>query len=260
MTDYTRLRLESHGHVRTLVLDRPDALNALDRTLLAELSDALAVLAVDREARALVLTGSGRAFCAGADIAEDNPLSIGVDDAWSVAVHRVVTELHRLRMPTIAAINGLATGAGLDLTLACDLRVAAAGTWVAEGYIDIGYSPDGGATYLLPRLVGPSRAAEMILTGRRVPVETALEWGLVSEVVAPEDLLERAAALAASIAAKPPVAAELAKRLLASNAGVSLEDALRNELVAGRICGVTEDHHEAVNAWSERRDPVFRGR
>jgi 2-(1,2-epoxy-1,2-dihydrophenyl)acetyl-CoA isomerase len=257
MTDYTRVRLESDGHVRTLVLDRPDALNALDRALVAELGDALAVVAADREARALVVTGSGRAFCAGADIAEDNPLSIGIDDAWSVAVHRVVTDLHRLRMPTIAAINGLATGAGLDLTLACDLRVAAAGTWVAEGYIDIGYSPDGGATYLLPRLVGPSRAAEMILTGRRVPVETALEWGLVSEVVAAEHLFERATTLAAQIAAKPPVAAELAKRLLATNSGVSFEDALRNELVAGRVCGATEDHQEAMLAWSERRDPVF---
>lgn len=258
MSDYTRVRLETHQHVRTVVLDRPDALNAMDRVMLAELSDVLGVVAADREARALVLTGSGRAFSAGADIVEDNPLGLGVDDAWSVAVHRVIVELHRLRLPTVAAINGLATGAGLDLSLACDLRVAATGTWLAEGYIDIGYSPDAGATYLLPRLIGPSRAAEMILTGRRVPAETALEWGLVSEVVAPEDLLEYAVSLASSIAAKPPIAAELAKRLLAVNTGVSLEDALRNELVAGRICGATEDHQEAVRAWSEHRDPVFR--
>ncbi|NYD57606.1 2-(1,2-epoxy-1,2-dihydrophenyl)acetyl-CoA isomerase [Nocardioides marinisabuli] len=260
MSERTRVRLEEHGQVRLLVLDRVDALNAMDRAMLAELADVLAAVEADREVRALVVTGSGRAFCAGADIAEDNPLSLGVDDAWTVAAHRVVMGLHRLRVPTVAAINGLATGAGLDLALACDTRLAAAGTWVAEGYVDIGYSPDAGATYLLPRLVGPSRAAEMILTGRRVPAETAAQWGLVSEVVAPDELLERALGLAAQMAAKPPVAVELAKRLLATNTGATLEEALRNELVAGRVCGATADHAEAVRAWGERRDPVFEGR
>lgn len=260
MTDLSRLRLERSGHVRILMLDRPAALNALDRAMLAQLSDALDVVAEDHEARALVLTGSGRAFCAGADIVEDNPLTLGRDDAWSVAAHRVIVGLHRLRVPTVAAINGLATGAGLDLALACDVRVAAAGAWMSEGYVDIGYSPDAGATYLLPRLVGTARAAEMIFTGCRVSAETALQWGLVSYVVAPEDVLARATALASMMAAKPPVAVELAKRLLATNTGASLEDALRNELVAGRVCGATEDHREALSAWGERRVPVFHHR
>ncbi len=255
-----RVRLEHVGHVRVLTLTRPDALNALDRSMLAELHDALAVVEADGDARVLVLTGSGRAFCAGADLAEDNALSLGADDAWSVAAHRMIVRLFRLRVPTVAAINGLATGAGLDLSLACDLRIAAAGGWVSEGYVDIGYSPDVGATYLLPRLVGPARAAEMILTGCRVSSENALAWGLVSEVVGPETVLERALAVAGTLAAKPPVAVELAKRLLATNEGASLEQALQSELTAGRVCGATEDHREAVQAWSERRDPVFRSR
>lgn len=260
MKKYDRIRVEGDGAVRTLVLDRPDALNALDREMLAQIDDALETLAADPEARVLIVTGSGRAFCAGADIAEENPLSLGVDDAWSVAAQRAVIKLHRTGIPTIAAINGLAVGAGLDISAACDLRIAAAGTWVAEGHIDIAYSPVSGGSYLLPRLVGPARAAEMILTARRVPVEIALEWGLVSEVVPGDEVLSRAIELANTIAAKPFVAAGMAKRLLAANAGESVEDALRNELMAARVCGATQDVKEATVAWSERRDPVFLGR
>ncbi len=260
MTEYRHIRLEEVGHVRVITLNRPAALNALDRAAIADLARALVAVGPDSTARALVLTGAGRAFCSGADMSEDNALSLGADDAWTVAMHRVVIELHRLRVPTVAAINGPAIGAGLDLALACDLRVMAADAWVSEGYVDIGYSPDAGATYLLPRLVGPARAAEMVFTGRRVTAKAALDWGLVSDVVASEHLCDHALGLAANLAAKPPIAVQLAKRLLATNGGATIEDALRNELVAGRVCGATEDHREAVRAWSERRDPAFHGR
>ena len=254
------VRVDDMGHVRVLVLNRPAQLNALNLDTLSTLAQHLAAAESDPNVRAIVLTGEGRAFSAGADIAEESQLSLGADDAWSVAAHKVIIAVHRSRMPTIAALNGLAVGAGLDLALACDIRIAAEGIWVSEGYVDIGYSPDAGATFLLPRLVGPARAAEMIFTGRRIDVRTALDWGLLSRVVPATELHDQALELAQQVADKAPVAVELAKRLLASNAGASLEDALRNELVAGRICGATEDHHEGVAALTERRKPVFRRR
>jgi enoyl-CoA hydratase/carnithine racemase len=177
-----------------------------------------------------------------------------------VQMHEAITRLFHLRVPTVAALNGLAVGAGLDLALACDIRLAAQSAWFAESYVNIGFSPDAGASFLLPRAVGASRAAEMIFTGQRVTADVAADWGLVSRVVADEQLDEQVDDLAARIGAGPPVALQLAKRLLASSAQSSLETSLRNELVAARVCGATADHREGVAAVQERRPPRFLGR
>lgn len=260
MAESPVLEIEDRGHVRVLHLNRPDHLNALSSPLLKELSDCLAEVEALSKIRVLVITGVGRAFSAGADIVEESDLSLGHDDLWSLAVHKVITAIHALRVPTIAAINGLAVGAGLDLALACSMRIVADSAWVSSGYVNIGYSPDAGGTYFLPRIVGEAHAAEMIFTGQRVTALTAAAWGLVSRVVAADELLETACELAEQIASGPPIAVELAKRLLSGNADVSLETALRNELVAGRICGASEDHAEGLQAISERRQPKFRGR
>lgn len=260
MVEQNLIKINDAEGVRTIILNRPHQLNAFNKAAIVELAAALQETQSNTGVRVLVLTGEGRAFSSGADIAEDSELSLGSDDAWSRAMHSVIGTLYRLRVPTIAAINGLAVGAGLDLALACNIRIAADTAWMSEGYVDIGYSPDAGATFLLGPIVGAARAAEMIFTGQRVAAKTAHDWGLVSEVVTEPALAARAAELAQSIATKPPVAIELAKRLLLSNANSSLETALDNELLAGRICGATEDHREGVSALMERREPVFQGR
>lgn len=252
--------VEDSDRVRTLTLDRPAALNALDRATLTRLAAELRRIEADPSVGVVVLTGAGRAFCAGADVSVDSSLGLSADDPWSVEMHEVVTRLFNLRVPTVAALNGLAVGAGLDLALACDIRLAAESSWFAESYVNIGFSPDAGATFLLPRAVGASRAAEMIFTGDRVPADVAAEWGLVSRVVPDDRLAEQAAALAQRIGAGPPVALELAKRLLATSSQGSLEASLRNELVAARVCGATADHREGVAAVQERRAPRFLGR
>lgn len=260
MVEQDLIKISDNDGVRTLVLNRPHQLNAFDKATIVELARILQETQTNTNVRALVLTGEGRAFSSGADISEDSELSLGSDDAWSRAMHSVIGTLYHLRVPTIAAINGLAVGAGLDLALACNIRIAADTAWVSEGYVDIGYSPDAGATFLLTPIVGAARAAEMIFTGQRVAAKTAHDWGLVSEVVTEPALAARVAEFARAIAAKPPIAVELAKRLLLSNSGSSLETALDNELLAGRICGATEDHREGVSALMERREPVFHGR
>jgi 2-(1,2-epoxy-1,2-dihydrophenyl)acetyl-CoA isomerase len=227
---------------------------------LTRLSAELSRIEADTSVAVVILSGAGRAFCAGADVSVDSGVGLGADDPWSVEMHEVITRLFHLRVPTIAALNGLAVGAGLDLALACDIRLAAGSAWFAESYVNIGFSPDAGATFLLPRAVGASRAAEMIFTGQRVTASVAAEWGLVSRAVPDEELDEQVSDLARRIGAGPPVALGLAKRLLATAAQSSLETSLRNELVAARVCAATADHREGVRAVQERRAPHFMGR
>ena len=245
--------------VATVTLNRPESLNALDRATLRELDTALARAWRDASVRCLVLTGAGRGFCAGADVKEWSSGS-PEDDDWVQLMHQLMPRLYRLPKPVIAAVNGVAVGAGLDLALAADLRIASTSARFGSVYVNVGYCPDGGASFLLPRLVGPARAAELIFTGRIIGAEEAGRLGLLTALVEPELLTATVDDWAARMAGGPTVAIGLAKENLRENATLSFEAALRNERRSGELCGATADHAEGLRAVVEKRRPAFMGR
>ena len=253
------------GGVRTLTLNRPDARNALNLALLKALRAALAEAQADREVRCLVLTGAGKGFCAGADVREWAELAAAgipddVEDGWIANAHAIVREVAAFDRPTVALLNGAAVGAGLDLALACDFRVAADDARFACAYTWIAYNPDAGGTWLLPRLVGIEAAKRFVYTGEFWDAPTALERGLISEVHPRDGLLDGGMALARLLASGPTVAQGEAKRLLDTAHTRDLASQLEAERLAGERCARTEDHAEALQAANERRTPTFHGR
>lgn len=248
-----RIRFEIEGQIATLTLDRAEKLNALDPAMHEAIDVHLRQLDRSSDARVLIVTGAGdRAFCVGADIgiwSELEPL-----DMWRRWVREgsaVFDRLARLRIPTIAAINGFAFGGGLELALACDLRIAAASAQLAAPEVKIGTVPGWGGTYRLAALIGPSRAKQLIFTGARIDAERAERWGLVNEVVPAVDLMNRARALAQEIAANAPISVQLAKAAI-DGAGASLE------AMAGALAASTEDGREGIEAFREKRTPEFK--
>ena len=253
--------------VRTLVLNRPERLNAVNVALSAELPHAVAEAGADDAVRVLVLTGAGRAFCAGLDL---DPANLGrwleqqaagrtarLDELeW---VGRWVLALVNCPKPVVAAINGPAAGAGLGLALAADIRLMSAVAVVTTGYARRGLSPDAGVSYFLPRLVGMSRAADLTLTARDLSAEGAERIGLVSQVLPAAGFAESVADYAARLAAGPPIALTLSKRLLVASPDSTLPDQLRRELGAIRTCFSTDDLQEALRAFAEKRPPRFTG-
>jgi 2-(1,2-epoxy-1,2-dihydrophenyl)acetyl-CoA isomerase len=249
--------------VRTVTLNRPERLNAVNPALAAELPAALDEAAGDDAVRAVVLTGAGRGFCAGLDLADpampgDGSRAERLDAlAW---VGRWVHAVVACEKPVVAAVNGAAAGAGFGLALACDVRLVSDAATMTAGYVRRGLSPDAGVTYFLPRLVGLSRAADVILTGRDVNAAEAERVGLASRVLAADGFAEAAAAYARQLAAGPPVALALTKRLLAQSFDRPLEAQLRDELAHIRTCFATADVREAMAAFREKRRPTFTGR
>jgi 2-(1,2-epoxy-1,2-dihydrophenyl)acetyl-CoA isomerase len=260
---YAHLQVETTPDgVRTITLDRPERLNAVNPALAESLPEAVRDAGRDDAARVVVLTGAGRGFCAGLDLAEpampDTRTRAGRLDplAW---VGRWVLALRDCEKPVIAAVNGAAAGAGFGLALAADVRLVAEGATMTAGYVRRGLSPDAGVTYHLPRLVGASRAADIVLTGRDVSSEEALRIGLASAVLPAATFAADVAAYAARLAAGPPLALALTKRLLRQSADAPLETQLRDELAHIRTCFGTADVAEAMAAFREKRAPVFRG-
>jgi 2-(1,2-epoxy-1,2-dihydrophenyl)acetyl-CoA isomerase len=258
------VRVTDDAGVRTLTLNRPEARNALSTALLVALRDALTAAVADAAVRAVILTGAGTAFCAGADVKEwaETAASDTADraDEWITNAHALIVETAEAAKPTIALLNGAAVGAGLDLALACDFRFAAHDARFACAYTWLGYNPDAGGTWLLPRLVGLEAAKRFVFTGAFWDAETAQRHGLISEVHPRDALVAATDAFAATLADGPTVAIGHAKRLLADSARRSLADQLEAERIAGEACAVTDDHREALAAASARRTPIFRGR
>jgi 2-(1,2-epoxy-1,2-dihydrophenyl)acetyl-CoA isomerase len=264
MADYAHLLVDTAPDgVRTLTLDRPEKLNAVNGALADALASAVARAAVEDEVRVVVITGSGRAFCAGLDLSEppELPTTTRAERldpyAW---VGTWVRTLLGCEKPVIAAVNGPAAGAGFGLALACDMRIVAASARLTAGYVRRGLSPDAGVSWLLPRHVGLARASEILLTGRDVDAAEAERIGLAAEVVPDAELLPRARECASRLAAGPPIAQALTKRLLARSLDTPLDAALRDELVYIKQCFATADVTEAIAAFREKRPPVFRGR
>src|SRR3954469_18056547 len=221
------IRIEVDGEIGTLTLDRPDAFNAMSPEMIGELTVAFAWLADRAKLRGLIITGSGKAFCAGGDVTwfrkgvESGEIDLPSDVRRGAEVlHQAIIDLRRIPYPVIGAINGPAAGAGFSLALACDIRIASSTAFFAPASGLIGAPPDGGMTYSLPRVVGPSKALELLLEDPNLKAEAAQELGLISEVVGPDELMEAARAKAGELAKKAPHYVRMAKYLC----GVSLDN------------------------------------
>lgn len=264
MTDYPHLRIGTTGDgVRTITLNRPDKLNAVNGALADALVATLDDAGRDDAIRVVVVTGAGRAFCAGLDLSAppEIPSATRAERlepyAW---VGRWVRSVVHCEKPVIAAVNGPAAGAGFGLALACDIRLVAASAKLTAGYVRRGLSPDAGVSYFLPRHVGLARAADILLTGRDVDAMEAERIGLAASIVADEQFGDAVARYATTLATGAPVAHALTKRLLTQTFDLPLDVALRDELVHIKYCLSTTDGTEAMAAFREKRAPRFQGR
>ena len=264
MADHPHLRLErpSNG-VALLTLDNPEQRNAMSDRMTSSWTAAIDELAVDRSVRAVVVTGAGSAFCSGGDtswIAGDPEATVDQLRDRMLPFYRAWLSIRRLEVPTIAAVNGPAIGAGLCLALACDLRYAAAGARLGVPFVRLGMHAGMAGTYLLPEVVGPAHARDLLLTGRVVDADEALRLGLVSRVIDPATFLDDVLATAAEIAATAPIATRLTTMALRDGGHADLESCLQWEAVAQPVTMATEDLQEGIAAARERRAPVFTGR
>jgi enoyl-CoA hydratase/carnithine racemase len=255
-----RILFSIEDRIATITLNRPDKLNALDPGMLEAMSGRLRALDRSTEARVLVVAAAGdRAFCVGADIGVWSGLEpIKMWRDWVRTGSAVFDQLARLRIPTIAALNGYTFGGGLELALACDLRIAADTVQLSAPETKIGTVPGWGGTYRLADLVGPARAKQMIFTGARIPAETAAEWGLVNEVVAGDQLRAGVRDVANEIAANAPISVQLAKAAIDGARGVG--SGVTFEAMAGALAAMTDDGHEGVQAFREKRSAEFKDR
>jgi 2-(1,2-epoxy-1,2-dihydrophenyl)acetyl-CoA isomerase len=263
MTNYAHLFVDTTPDgVRTITLDRAEKLNAVNGALADSVAAALSDAAADDAARVVVITGAGRAFCAGLDLSEPPTLPSSTraerldSYAWVGTWVRRVVECEK---PVIAAVNGPAAGAGFGLALACDIRLVAASAKLTAGYVRRGLSPDAGVTHFLPRHVGLARASDILLTGRDVDAAEAERIGLATLVLPDAEFVAGVASYAERLAAGAPVAQALTKRLLVRSIDTPLDVALRDELASIKLCFGTNDVAEAIAAFREKRRPTFRG-
>ena len=260
---YTMLRFEQTDHVVTITLDRPDAANALNADLARDLMHAALACDEDPDVRAVVLTGAGRMFCAGGDLksfaAQGDALPAHLKE-MTVSLHTAVSRFARMDAPLIGAVNGAAAGAGMSLACACDLVLAGESASFTMAYTHIGFTPDGSATYFLPRTVGMKRALELALTNRRLSAAEAETWGLVNRVVPDAELPVEAARLAGTLARGATSALGAAKRLLHRGWTETLETQMENEAQAIAAHAGTADGKEGLAAFLAKCAPAFRGR
>ena len=263
MSDAVLLEVSPTG-VATITLNRPDGMNALTVVAKTALLEALTSVASDDAVRAVVLTGSGRAFCVGQDLREHASLLAAGDPAPLSTVrdhyNPVVTLITTMGKPVIAAINGTAAGAGLGLACACDFRIGAAGTRYTTAFAGIGLTADSGLSWSLPRLVGAGRATALLLLAEPFTTEQALEMGLLNAVVAADQVLPASLELAVRLAAGPTAAYTCIKESLAFSAGASLVETLAKEDELQTRAGDTADHRAAVQSFLAKQPPVFSGR
>ena len=255
-----RIEVERHGGVALVALNRPDVHNAMDDALRGELVDILDWAAQDDAVRAVVLTGRGRSFCAGGDIAAMQerlkaPIGTVAINGWQRQrrTHGAITQLHGLTKPTIAAVNGAAVGLGCDLALCCDFIIASEYAKFVMSYVLRGLIPDGGGLYFLPRRVGIARAKELIFSARRVEAEEALRIGLVDQLASADKLLEDAIALAESMIVGSSVAMALSKSILDQSFELPMDQLFALGRQAQAICYTTDEHRDAVNDFLNKR-------
>jgi 2-(1,2-epoxy-1,2-dihydrophenyl)acetyl-CoA isomerase len=256
---------QRQGSVAVLTLNRPQTRNALSgEEMFAAFERIFAYLNTDMSIRCAILTGSGTAFCSGGNVAQmrdregmfaGTPEEIAHN--YKVGIQRIPRAFEKLQLPIIAAVNGPAIGAGNDLACMCDIRLASSRAVFAESFVKVGIIPGDGGCWLLPRTIGYARAAQMALTGESIDAQEALRFGLVSEVVDPEQLMKEALSLAHRIAQNPPQVLRWTKQLLQEARGCTMDEALVKAGVLQGLAHHTDDHAEAVNAFFEKRTPVF---
>jgi len=259
MPKYSTILFEVKDYVAHLTLNRPEAANSLNPTVSAELMDAVIRCEEEEEIRVLVISGTGRVFCAGADLKGFYTPSDGLKSRISY-FHATLSRLARADLPVIAAVNGAAAGAGMGLACACDLVIAAESARFIMAYARIGLSPDGGTTYFLPRRIGIGRALELFYTNRTLSAREALEWGIANRVVPDSELATEVHALTAQLAAGPTKAFGAGKRLMHAGWNETLESQIEQELRSIGVMSRTEDAREAIAAFAAKRTPQFKGR
>jgi 2-(1,2-epoxy-1,2-dihydrophenyl)acetyl-CoA isomerase len=258
-----QLRFDIHERIATLTLNRPDKLNAFTQEMIDAWAEALTECRDNNDVHAIVVTGAGRAFCAGGDLGEmrqridESPFQ-QKDFIWS-HVHRVATTVELIDKPVIAAVNGAANGAGMDMALMCDLRFAADSASFAEGYVKLGLVPGDGGAYFLPRLVGTARALELLWTGDTLNAQQALELGIVNRVYSNADLLNETYAFAQRLVNSPAMAVRAIKRLVYQGQRSDLRTHLDAASSLMGITGSSHDHRVALLAIAEKRKPEFKG-
>jgi len=256
---YQHILVERQDGIITLTLNRPESLNAMTVEMGDEVTDLVRTLKEDKDARVLILTGAGRAFCAGGAKGNLQSRTAGSNtEAPKVFYQRFLT-VRQLEIPTIAAINGPAVGAGFCVALACDMRVAATNAKMGLNFVRLGIHPGMAATYTTPRIVGMAKACEVIFTGKLYTGDEAFALGLVNRVVPQEKVMEEALGLAREIAGNAPIAVRLAKRALYKNDAELLDAAIEVESEHQAYTWTTEDAREGITAMTEKRAPKFRG-
>ncbi|TAK36069.1 MAG: enoyl-CoA hydratase [Chloroflexota bacterium] len=262
---YETIQFERDGAVGILTLNRPDAMNSLTFELVSEAGQALAVCENTTEIRTVVITGNGRAFCAGADVSTlrdraGNDAGRFLHELADAAHEQMILPIRRMSKPVIAAVNGVAAGAGVGLALACDLCVAAEQTKFVLAYSNVAISPDCGTSFFLPRTVGPGKAMELYLFNEPITAQQAQSLGMVNRVVAASELLPTVRDMAQRLAQGPTMAYGQTKRLLDRSFTNGLADHLHDEALSVGNCAASGDHVEAVAAFLAKRSPQFKGR
>ena len=259
--EYETLIYQKEGGLGVVTLNRPERLNALSRQLYRELGQVLDEIEQDDEVRVAIVTGNGRAFCAGADIKErvENEEDLRVQRTGAVAT-RVFRRIETIGKVFIAAVNGYAAGGGCELALACDLRLAATTAQFAQSEVKMGIMPGAGATQRLPRLIGAARAKELMLFGDFIGAQQAHHWGLVNKVVEPGELMVEARAWAKALLERPPISLAMIKNAVNVGMQVDLDSGLEFEQRCSWLLTTTEDRKEGMRAFVEKRKAVFTGR
>lgn len=261
----TVLEVSQQGHIVTLTINRPDMRNALGEPGDGQVFfDAVAAINADRNVRCVILTGAGSAFSAGGNIKamqqREGPFAgsaAHVAEGYRRGIHQIVKSLWGLEVPAIAAVNGPAIGLGNDVACLCDMRIAAQDAIMGATFLKVGLIPGDGGAWLLPRLIGHARASELLFTGKTISAAEALEWGLVSQVVSGDKLIETAQAMAEEVVKQGPEALRAAKRLLRHGQNVGFETLMEMSANAQALMHVSDDHHEAVSAMLEKRSAEY---
>ena len=267
---FEAIKLVKENHMATVTLNRPERRNALNRQMLKELVEAIEDISGDDEIRVMILTGAGTAFCAGADVdimsGGDDEEEFGTQKVETLrrsfafrAAKKIILGLHQMEKPTIAMINGVCVGAGLDLALACDLKIASDKAKFMCGFVKIGLFPGFGATWLYPRAMGLAKGLEMLFTGDMLTAKEAKETGMVNKLSFPEELESATLVMAGKIAGGPPIAIRLMKSQAYKGLATDLSTALDEAAVCESITLASTDHIEGITAFREKRPPSFKG-